>query len=738
MATTSRSRSRGTRAKAKPKRPVWQRALLWGLAAVAVAATLGLAAFVVLYLTTDVPEPNDFATSETTIVYYAGGKQELGRFSTENRVSVPLADVPDHVQKAVLAAEDRTFYENRGISPTGIGRAVWNNLRGGSTQGGSTITQQYVKNYYLTQDQTVTRKVREIILALKIDQTLSKDQILEDYLNTVYFGRGAYGIETAAQAWFGADASDLTVAQGAVLAAALQSPSNYDPASGKKEKRALAQRFDYVVQGMVSQGWLSDGKAASLDVPAIKEPSTRNQLGGPEGYLLQMVRQELVADGFSEQQIDSGGLRVSTTFSKQAQRSVVEAVRTEFPTVDAARVHVGVAAVEPGTGAIRAIYGGRDYVARSLNNATQAFIPGGSTFKAFTLTAALEDGVSLDSRFAGNSPYVIPGDDNPATREVDNEGDASYGSTVDMWYATEQSINTAFVDLTMTIGPEAVVDAAARLGIPRTLPDGEPNGLLPNARVTLGTASVSPLQMAAAYAALGAEGVYAEPFSVARVRTASGELLYENEREPDRVVDADVVSNVTAALERVVSNGTGAEAQRLGRPAAGKTGTAGPDGDTQSSWFIGYTPQLAAAVGFYRGNGSVAPEDDLDGVGGLPTFFGGAYPARIWTTFMTGAMEGVPVEEFPPAADIGEATQAPQPQQPVAPATPQPRPEPKPTPTPTPTPAPRPTPAPEPEPTPTATPAPTPPPPEPTPEPTPPPGGDVGGPGGGGGGGQQA
>ncbi len=333
MTTTTNTRPRGSRGKRKPRRPVWKRVLLWGLALAAVLLTLGLAAFVVLYLTTDVPAPNDFATSETTIVYYAGGEQELGRFNTENRESVSLDQVPQHVQDAVLAAEDRSFYDNRGISPTGIARALWNNLTGGETQGGSTITQQYVKNYYLTQDQTYTRKLQEIMLALKIDQTLSKDQILEDYLNTVWFGRGAYGVQTASQAWFDTDVEDLTVEQGVVLASVLQSPGSYDPANGKRQTRALEARFDYVVDGMVQLGTLDAGTAARLAVPQVAPRRSSNQLAGPDGYLLAMVREELVANGFPDRQIDSGGLRVVTTFSRQAQRSVVDAVRTEFPTV---------------------------------------------------------------------------------------------------------------------------------------------------------------------------------------------------------------------------------------------------------------------------------------------------------------------------------------------------------------------------------------------------------------------
>ncbi len=691
-------------------------------------AVAGLAAFAVLWFTIDVPAPNDFATSETTIVYYADGTNEIGRFSTENRVSVPLEEVPEHVQQAVLAAEDRSFYDNRGISIPGIVRAFWNNLTTGSTQGGSTITQQYVKNYYLTLDQTYWRKVEEIILALKIDATLSKDQILEDYLNTVYFGRGAYGVQTGGQAWFRTDVQDLTVSQGATLAALLQSPTSYDPRNGDEAEQALSNRFDYVIDGMVDEGWLTPQEAAEQSLPKVSKPPSGNALGGTNGYLLAAVREELVALGFTGEEIDSGGLRVVSTFDRKAQRAVRNAVEEEFPTVDADDVRVGIAAVEPGTGAMRAMYGGEDYVERSINNATQSYIPGASTFKAFTLGAGLEDGISLQSRFQGNSPYVIEGDTNPATNTVANEGERSYGELVDLRYATEQSINTAFVDLTMTVGPDAVMDVAMRAGIPDTYPDGTPNGLLPNARITLGTAAVSPLQMAEAYATIAAEGMHADPYTVESVSDLSGTDRYEHETSTERRLEADVTADITSALQSAVTNGTGAAAQSLGRPAAGKTGTAGPEGITQSSWFVGYTPQLATAVGYFRGEGTVT--DDLDGAGGLPTFFGGAYPARTWTTFMTGALDGEPVEQFPPAADIGTVLSPPPPPAPVAPPPAPPTTAPAPPTRPEPTPEPQPTPEPTTPPEPPAT-------PQPTPEPTPPPdnaGGDGDGDGDGDGG----
>ena len=625
--------------------PSWRQ---W-LALVMAGVLVMVAGVTALYLAVDVPAPNDLSQAQSSVVYYNDGKTELGRFEEVNRTIVPLSDVPLHVQQAVLSAEDRDFYQNSGISPTGILRAAWNNITGGDTQGASTITQQYARNAYLTQDRTWKRKLKETILAIKLNREVSKDDILENYLNTIYFGRGAYGIQAASQAYFRRDVQDLTVEQGAVLAAIIRAPSSYDPAEGKAAKQALDARVEnYVIPGMVEQGWLTADEAANMHTPKVFPPRQKNDYAGQNGYLLEYVRQELRDLGYSETEIDTGGLRVTTTFSANAIADAETAVEDGFPPAPNDHVEAGLAAVEPGTGAIISMYGGWNYLhpgpnhnyTYQQNNATSAQ-QSGSTFKPFALAAALDDGVTLSDTFDGAEPFYVDG----YSQGFYNFGTAVYPSSITLLYALEHSVNTAFVDLTSQIGPQKVLDTIESVGIPGSTP-----GLVASPSIPLGNANVSPLQMASAYATFAAGGKYSKPYSVAAISDASGKELYKANPTSRQVMDPDIANEVNYALTQVVQadGGTAYVARGLGRPAAAKTGTSE---NNVTAWFVGYTPQLSTAVMFFKPekNGGQA---SLNGVAYMSTFTGGGYPGSIWTAFMKAALEGEPILQFPPAPSI--------------------------------------------------------------------------------------
>jgi membrane peptidoglycan carboxypeptidase len=629
--TTPKPRKRAT-AKAPAKAPAPRRHWLrWTILGVLVAAALVVGVFAVLVARTTVPSPNEVATSEATVVYYADGTTEIGRLSEATRRSVDLADVPVDVQRAVLAAEDRDFYEHGGVSPVGIARALWNNVTGGSTQGGSTITQQYAKNAFLSQERSWDRKIQEALLAFKLETVVSKDEILENYLNTIYFGRGAYGIEAAAIAYFGVPASDLTAEQGAVLASIIKSPSGLAP---EADLPGLRARWAYVMDAMVEEGWLTQRARDRARFPEITEQKARDRLGGQVGFMLTMVQDQLLALGFDETELQRGGLRITSTFERRAQRAAQAAVRKQGPQTGTDGLRIGLAAVRPGTGEIVAVYGGRNFVDDQINNATRPFAQAGSTFKAFALAAATEREVPLTSVWNGNSPATVNG------YTFSNYGDRSYGE-VTLLQATENSINSAYVEMESTIGVDAVADAALRAGIPDTTPGLNLDGL--DLTFVLGTASPSALDVANAYATFAARGSRATTTVISKVVGPNGGLLYEHAPRAEAAFGSDTADTVSYALSRVVTDGTGAAAQALGRPAAGKTGTTD---DNKSAWFVGYTPQLAAAVLMAKEAPDGTPVS-MAGTGGLSTVTGGSFPAAIWTAFMSAALANLPEEGFP-------------------------------------------------------------------------------------------
>ncbi|MSZ48770.1 MAG: penicillin-binding protein [Actinobacteria bacterium] len=597
----------------------------------------GSTLFALAWFTVDIPDPNAYVNSQATVIQYSNG-QEIGRIGAQNRQILPLAKIPLRLRYAVMAAEDKNFYSNRAFSVTGLISAVADNvLTFGKGRGGSTITQQYAKTAFLTPERSIQRKVKELVIALKLENAMTKDQILENYLNTIYFGRGSYGVQTAAQQYFNRNANQLSISQSAVIASILRSPGLYDPALGGDNPARIEARFKYVIQGMLDQKWITEEEAVAAKLPVIAPRTAGGSLSGPKGYIIDAALKELSKLGFSNEQLMVGGYVIKTTIVQKAQTSAVDAVNKLSPKDAPENLHIGLVAIRPGTGEIISMYGGKDYVVRQLNDATQSIALAGSTFKPFALIAALEAGIPLTSMWNGDSPQTF--DDLGRPYIVKNYGDEGWGQT-DLLNATQHSINTVYVPLGMKAGLDKVVDVARRAGIPESV------AMIPTPSVSLGVASPHVIDVANSYATFAANGIYAKPYLIASVAGPNKGILYEGKPETREAFSAEVAADLTYALKSVVNGGTGAAALALGRPAAGKTGTSQSNA---SAWFSAYTPELAASVALFRDSAS----ESLNGIGGLTSVTGGSFPARIWTAFMKGALRGEPITEFPAPSNIG-------------------------------------------------------------------------------------
>ncbi len=681
---------------ATPKRSVGRRiglGIVFTFLAVLIA---GLGAFLYLYLTLSVPEADEVALAQTTKVYYADGTTEMGSLSQIDRTIIDTSTLPKYVGDAVVASEDRTFYTNSGIDLKGIARALVSNVTTGSRVGGSTLSQQYVERYYVGETTSYKGKVKEAVLAVKINQEQTKDQILGNYLNTIYFGRGAYGIEAASQAYFGHPAAQLSVSEAAMLAGIIPAPSAWDPAIDPDEAQ---QRWGRVLDLMVEDGWISQSDADAATFPQTVDPSTQgdSSMQGTTGYLIQQVRSELTGvAGLTADQVDTGGYTVVTTIDKAKQDAAVAAAETMNGVEgwNPATMHTALSAVDPTTGEIVAEYAGSDPTTQQ-DAVTRDIAQAGSTMKAFALMAYAEQGGSLKDTFDGSSPQTYDGLSDPVT----NDGGVSYG-TVDLLKATSYSINTAFVALNEKVGPAKTMQAAIDAGIPQ-----DTNGLEPTLLNVLGFAAPHNIDISHAYATLATGGVERTPHIVRSVTGANGDAVYTADAEGRRVFDATDVSEILPALEAVMQpGGTGEKAAVLGRPVMGKTGTS----DELSAQFVGAIPQLVTTVSMYQTGEDGVSAVPLTPIGGLDQFHGGDWPADVWLSFMQAATQDLPVADFDWAT---VSTRAPS----VSPS-PSSTPTPSETPTPTPTPTPEAT-----TPSPTSTPTEESPDPSPS-EPTPPPG----------------
>ncbi|MHA5049123.1 transglycosylase domain-containing protein [Streptomyces sp. SD15] len=669
-----RARSRGGRratamrsSGTKPGRSGIRRVLNWKtiLGTFFGFCLLGMGAFLVLYVVVSVPKGNAAAQLESNVYKYNDGTV-LARTGEVNREVVDLAKVPKDVQLTFVAAENKSFYENPGVDLKGTARGLLNTLSGKGKQGGSTITQQYVKNYYLSPEQTVTRKLKELVISLKVDRQESKDYILAGYINTSYYGEGAYGIQAAAQAYYGIDASELTVEQGAYLASLLQAPSQYDwNVATPTGKKLVTARWNYTLDNMVEEGWLDSAKRQGMKFPEPIEVQGAPGKEGQTGYLVDeannTLARRLVVQGaaatFDDAKaiVDAGGWTITLNIDKKKQTQLEVAVKTKLTSkLDAEKrqvdedVEAGAVSVDPKTGKVVAMYGGEDYLKHFVNNATRTDYQPASTFKPLILAAALEEQgttqageeITPSTVYDGTSGRAVQGSD--IAFAPPNEDDQDYGD-VTVQTAMNKSINSVFAQMGVDVGMDDVLKVAGKLGM-----DAEDLQAVP--AQTLGTMGASPLQMAGVYATLDNHGKKVTPALVAKAEHKDQSVDWPS-AIGDQVISAEAADTVTSVLTGVVDDGTAqvSVAQAVDRneqQVAGKTGTSD---NNKSAWFTGYTPNLVTSVGLFgevpkdreTSSGTVVKRGtqvSLKGAGGGGRVNGGGFPAQIWAAYTFNAM----------------------------------------------------------------------------------------------------
>lgn len=626
--------SKGPKPKGKSKHLI----LKWVLGITGALLALGIGAFAYLYATTEIPQPESIAVAENTTVYYADGTTPIGTFSEQNREIIDCSVLPDYVGQAVVASEDRSFYTNRGIDLVGIARAFWNNLTTGSRQGGSTITQQYAERYYLGETTSYLGKAREAILALKIAQAQDKDQVLCNYMNTIYLGRGTYGIQAAAKAYFGKEAKDLTVAEAAMLAGIIPSPSSWDPAVDPEQAQA---RFTRVLRIMQEDGYITAQEQQEAQFPQTIEYTQQNSYQGANGYLLQMVRDELTGSGtFSAEQLDTGGYAIVTTIDKSKQDlmySVVSPAQNGMQGVIPDGMEFGGISVNAKDGSIISVYAGEDYLTKQLNQATQSVYEIGSTMKPMALLGAIQEGVNLDTVFNGNSPRKFDGIADP----VGNFGNMSYGN-VNLYTATAQSLNTVYMDVQAKLGTQRIAEIAKEAGAESDALDGT------NPFTVLGNNALTTKDVARMYATIANQGNRPNIHIVSSVKNTDGEDIYKAPTDTTQVFDANDTALVTKAMTGTVQNGTATEALAVGHNLAMKTGTAN---DSYAASAVGFTPSVVSVFAMWYPDANGNPQE-------VPAFGGWSggsdYPVHLFTQYMTQALAGTDNETFPNAVDHGK------------------------------------------------------------------------------------
>ncbi|MEU6677118.1 transglycosylase domain-containing protein [Streptomyces sp. NPDC046925] len=651
----------------------------------------------IAYALVGVPKVDDAATAQNNVYYWANGKQMVATGGETNRQIIDYEDIPKEMRTAVISAENKTFEDDKGVDPMGITRALVNMAKGGETQGGSTITQQYVKNARLgDQSQTFTRKFKELFISIKVGRQVSKEEIMAGYLNTAYYGRGAYGIQAAARAYFGVDAKELDPSQSALLATVLKGATYYDPAGSPEVDPAASReantaratkRWTWILDEEVKDGHLTAERRAKYKTfPKLENPRSNAQLGGQVGYLVDLAKAYVInnSDGrITANDLQQGGYEIHTTFDKRKVEKLEKAVikvrkanlNTKLRPDKDKHVQFGGASVNPKDGAIEAIYGGEDATKHFTNNADQTGAQVGSTFKPFVLAAAFKDGtrdpdglpdqaegertiVNPKSLYSGKNKLKIQNYDGSIWKDKEgkewlqtNDGGADYNAPtyqIDLREAMRESVNSAYVQLGMDVGLDKVKAAAIDSGIKE---NSLASANYPS--FSLGTSSPSAIRMAGAYSTFASSGKQNDPYSVKEVEH-KGNTVFEHETQTKRAFDETVADNVTDVLRTVVDKGTGTSAKLSGRQVAGKTGTT--DGN-KSAWFVGYTPQLSTAISMYRlddNEGNKKREFlEMFGTGGQKKIHGASFPAEIWHDYMEQALKGESVINFPVPKEIG-------------------------------------------------------------------------------------
>jgi penicillin-binding protein 1A len=643
------------RGKVKKRFFLWRMRRVFYLAALAV--TVGAAGLIYVLGQVELPVDPKKAPIEQQTSFICSAEVQVNCNSSnamaqlhgpEDRVLVTYDQIPTVLRQAVVSAEDRDFFTHDGVDPAGIARAAYRDIRNeGVRQGGSTITQQYVKQTYLNSEQTVTRKIKEAVMAVKLEQEISKEEILTRYLNTVYFGRGAYGVQAAAQAWFDRDVEALDAGQAAFLAGLLRNPNGADPYRGEDLLAEAERRRTVVLTAMEEEGYLTaaerelydsvpmDPAAPGIEQPFIAPPPKASVLGenvkgsqwGSE-YFAEHVRKWLV-DEFGSDTVYGGGLRVYTTLDLDMQKAAYETVTSTLDTANGDPAASIVALDDQGQ--VKAMMGGTDFANNPFNLATSDGSDGrqaGSTFKTFILADAVRKGYSIRS--------VLP---SPPKVEIDRpectQGGGDWvvrggpGGAMNLISATKNSTNTVFADLMVRMTPSDAVQMASEMGVSKTQPEV--------CSLVLGAGGVSVLDMAAGYSTLANQGIAKSPIVVTRVEFPDGRV---KEYAPDQkeVLTREQAGRVTYALQQVIDGGTG-KAAAFGRPAAGKTGTSQQNVD---AWFVGYTPKLTAAVWMGYPEGSI-PMTNVQG----REVTGGSFPADMWRRFMQAATADFDTGEFP-------------------------------------------------------------------------------------------